>query len=91
MSETPIEDYLDELLRRTRADARTTRRLLDEASDHLYAATAELVNDGMSRQAAETEAVRRFWPVTPIVRCAFSLSHRSVTLVIAVLCDRSCT
>jgi hypothetical protein len=35
MSETPIEDYLDELLRRTRADARTTRRLLEEASDHL--------------------------------------------------------
>ncbi len=68
MSETPIDDYLDELLRRTRSDARTTRRLLDEASDHLHATTAELVNDGMSRQAAEVEAVRRFGPVTPIVQ-----------------------
>jgi hypothetical protein len=68
MSETPIEDYLDELLRRTRADARTTRRLLDEASDHLQAATTELEAGGMPRQDAETEAVRRFGPVTPIVR-----------------------
>ncbi len=68
MTETPIEDYLDELLRRTRADARTTRRLLDEASDHLHAAAAELRAEGMSRQEAEIEAVRRFGPVTPIVR-----------------------
>ena len=68
MSETPIEDYLDELLRRTRADARTTRRLLDEASDHLHAATTELEAGGMPPQDAETEAVRRFGPVTPIVR-----------------------
>ena len=67
MSDTPVEDYLDELLRRTRSDARTTRRLLEEASDHLHATTAELVNDGMSRHEAETEAVRRFGPVTPIV------------------------
>ena len=49
MTETPIEDHLDELLRRTRADARTTRRLLDEASDHLHAAAAELRAGGMSR------------------------------------------
>lgn len=68
MSETPIEDYLDELLRRTRADARTTRRLLDEASHHLHAATTELEAGGMPPQDAETEAVRRFGPVTPIVR-----------------------
>lgn len=83
MTEAPIEDYLDELLRRTRSDARTTRRLLDEASDHLHATTAELVNDGMSRQAAETEAVRRFGPVTPIVHAA---SRRSfLTLVVETL------
>ena len=68
MSETPIEDYLDELLRRARADARTVRRLLDEASDHLHATATELRASGMSRQEAETEAVRRFGPVTPIVR-----------------------
>ncbi|HEX3335646.1 MAG TPA: permease prefix domain 1-containing protein [Jatrophihabitans sp.] len=68
MSPTPIDDYLDELLRRTRADARTTRRLLDEASDHLHATATELQASGMSRQEAETEAVRRFGPVAPIVR-----------------------
>ena len=74
MSETPIDDYLDELLRRTRADARTTRRLLDEASDHLHATAAELHSGGMSRQEAETEAVRRFGPVPPIVHAAFRRS-----------------
>ncbi len=70
MSETSIEDYLDELLRRTRADPRATRRLLDETSDHLHAAAAELQASGMSRQEAETEAVRRFGPATPIARAA---------------------
>jgi hypothetical protein len=80
MCETPIEDYLDELLRRTRSDARTTRRLLEEAGDHLHATTTELVNDGMSRQAAETEAVRRFGPVATIVHAE---SRRSLlTLVV---------
>ena len=83
MSETPIEDYLDELLRRTRSDARTTRRLLDEAGDHLYATTTELVNDGMSRQAAELEAVRRFGPVTPIVQATARRSF--LTLVVETL------
>jgi hypothetical protein len=83
MSETPIEDYLDELLRRTRSEARTTRRLLDEAGDHLYATTTELVNDGMPRQAAELEAVRRFGPVTPIVQATSRRS--SLTLVVETL------
>jgi hypothetical protein len=57
--------------------------LLDEASDHLHATTAELVNDGMSAQAAETEAVRRFGPVTPIVQAT---SRRTLlTLVVETL------
>jgi hypothetical protein len=80
MTETPIEDHLDELLRRTRADARTTRRLLDEASDHLHAAAAELQAGGMSRQEAETEAVRRFGPVTPIVRATVRRSLAALVL-----------
>jgi hypothetical protein len=57
---TPIEDYLDELLRHTHADPRTTRRLLDEAGDHLVAAANELQVAGMPRVEAEREAVRRF-------------------------------
>jgi hypothetical protein len=65
----PIEDYLDDLLRRTRGDARTTRRLLDEAADHLHAAAAEFEAAGMARVAAEHEAVRRFGPADPLV-CA---------------------
>ena len=80
MRETPIEDYLDELLRRTRADARTTRRLLDEASDHLHATAAELHSGGMSPQQAETEAVRRFGPVTPIVHATFRRSVLALVL-----------
>jgi hypothetical protein len=67
-SSTPIEDYLDELLRRTRASARTTRRLLDEAGDHLHTTASELEGGGLARLDAEAEAVRRHGPVAPIVR-----------------------
>ncbi len=78
MTESPIDDYLDELLRRTRADARTTRRLLDEASDHLRTAAAELVAAGNSRQDAEREAVRRFGPVAPIAKATLRRSIRAL-------------
>jgi hypothetical protein len=75
MSDTPIEDYLDELLRRTHADARTTRRLLDEASDHLHAAAADLEAGGLPPEEAEAEAVRRFGPAAPV---ALATSRRSL-------------
>lgn len=68
MSKTPIEDYLDALLRRTRSDARTARRLLDEAADHLYATAAELEATGLDRAAAEREAVRRFGATDEVLR-----------------------
>lgn len=80
MSETPIDDYLDELLRRCRADVRTTRRLLDEASDHLHAAAAELEANGMSRVDAEAEAVHRFGPLKPIVRATARRSFIKLVL-----------
>jgi hypothetical protein len=83
MTDTPIEDYLDELLRCTRADARTMRRLLDEAGDHLHATAADLQAGGMSREDAEAEAVRRFGPVAPIARSTFGASF--VALVIETL------
>jgi hypothetical protein len=88
VSETPIEDYLDDLLRRCRADARTTRRLLDEAGDHLHAAAAELEADGMSRTDAEAEAVRRFGAAAPIVRATARRSFAALvfeTLRAAIL------
>jgi MYXO-CTERM domain-containing protein len=80
MTDTPLDDYLDDLLRRTRADARTTRRLLDEASDHLHATAAALEAGGMSRRDAETEAVRRFGPVKPIARATFRRSFIALVL-----------
>ncbi len=80
MTETPIEDYLDELLLRTRADPRTTRRVLDEASDHLHAAAAELQSGGMSRQDAENESVRRFGPASPIAHAAFRRSFAALAV-----------
>lgn len=82
-SGTPIEDYLDALLRRTHADPRTTRRLLDEANDHLFAAAAELEASGRSRLDAEREAVRRFGPATELVRGAWRRSF--VAMVLEVL------
>jgi hypothetical protein len=70
MTESPIENFLDELMRRTRADPRTVRRLLDEAADHLYAVATELEAEGMARGEAEREAVRRFGPAGPIAHAA---------------------
>jgi hypothetical protein len=77
---SPIEDYLDDLLRRMRADARTTRRLLDEASDHLHAAAAEFEAAGMAPGEAEREAVRRFGPVEPLVRATWRRSFGALVL-----------
>ena len=71
---TPIEDYLDELLRRTSADPRTARRLLDEASDHLTAAAAALQAAGVPRVVAEQEAVRRFGPAPDLARTVWRRS-----------------
>ena len=69
-SESPIEDYLDELLRRVRADPRSTRRLLDEAADHLAAVAEELQASGSTRVEAEREAVRRFGTAAELARGA---------------------
>lgn len=80
MSSTPIEDYLDELLLRSTADARTTRRLLDEAGDHLYELAAELHTAGLTREQAEVEAVRRFGPTGPIVRVSAHGGLRNLAL-----------
>ena len=80
MTATPIEDLLDELLRRSRTDARSTRRLLDEASDHVHATAAELQAGGMCRVDAEVEAVRRFGPVKPIAR---AMRHRSLAALVS--------
>jgi hypothetical protein len=68
VSDSLIEDYLDDLLRGLRADARTTRRLLAEATEHLYASAAALREQGLPHARAEAEAVRRFGPIAPIVR-----------------------
>lgn len=77
---TPIEDYLDELLRRTHADPRATRRLLDEASDHLAAASAELQAAGMPRIDAEREAVRRFGPAAGVAGASWRSSFANLIL-----------
>ena len=80
MTGSPVEDYLDELLRRSRADARETRRLLDEAGDHLYEAVAVLAAEGMGREDAEREAVRRMGPVAPLVRGTWRRSFAALVL-----------
>jgi hypothetical protein len=67
---SPVEDYLDDLLRRTHADPRSTRRLLDEAADHLYATAAALRAEGRTQEQAEAEAIRRFGPPAPLARAA---------------------
>jgi hypothetical protein len=78
--ETPIEDYLDELVRRTRSDPRTLRRLLDETNDHLAAAAAELEAAGKPRVDAEREAVRRFGPAADLARESWRRSLASLVV-----------
>jgi hypothetical protein len=82
-SATPIEDCLDQLLRTTRADPRTTRRLLDEVSDHLLEAAAELEAGGLARVDAEREAVLRFGPTSAVTR--FASRRALLTLVVETL------
>ena len=64
----PIEHYLDELYTQLRTDPRASRRLLEEAADHLYNTSAELQDGGMDPVEAEREAVRRFGATSPLVR-----------------------
>jgi hypothetical protein len=80
VSESLIEDHLDDLLRRLRTDARTTRRLLAEATDHLYATATALREQGLPQAEAEAEAVRRFGPIAPIVR---ETTRRSLVSLVA--------
>jgi hypothetical protein len=67
-ADSPIEDYLDDLLRSAHADPRTTRRLIDEANDHLFSAAADLEAAGMTRFEAEREAVRRLGPASGVLQ-----------------------
>lgn len=75
---TPIDDYLDDLLRHLRADPRTTRRLLDEAADHLHTAAADYQRSGSTRVDAEREAVRSLGPVGELARGTWLHSFTSL-------------
>jgi hypothetical protein len=58
--ESPVEDYLDELLRALRGDPRQVRHQLAEAEAHLWDATDEGIASGLDRASAERQAVERF-------------------------------
>ena len=75
---TPIEDYLDDLVRSVRADPRATRRLLDEANDHLVTTADELQATGLARVDAEREAVRRLGSSRDLARDASRQSFRGL-------------
>lgn len=77
-TQTPIEDYLDDLLRHTRADARTTRRLLDEAADHLYTAAAGHQAIGLTRVQAERKALDSFGPTAELTRQSWQRSFKTM-------------
>jgi hypothetical protein len=65
---SPIEDYLDELLVALQGDPRRARHLLLEAEDHLRSSTESLVAQGFDPIEAEREAVRRYGPVPDVAR-----------------------
>jgi HAAS len=59
---SPIEDYLDQLLVELRGSARDVRRILAEVEEHLFAATAEGVAEGLPEEKAQWRAIDRFGP-----------------------------
>lgn len=59
MSDSPVEDYLDELLARPRGNPRDVRRLLAETEAHLYDDVAAEQRAGADRVSAEHRAVQR--------------------------------
>jgi hypothetical protein len=87
MNESPIETYLNELSRRLRGAGRIKRRMLEEVSDHLHAAAADLHVGDLSQHDAEAEAVGRFGPVRDIAttRPRRSPAARVALILIAVI------
>lgn len=77
-NQSPVENYLDDLLRHARTDPRSTRRLLDETSDHLFAAAAKHRAAGMTRLEAEREAVRQFGPQTQLTDGSWRRSFKAM-------------
>ena len=73
--ESPLADYLRRLRLELRRDPLLTRRVVEEARDHLEQIVAEERRQGMSQEDAERAAVNRFGPPGPLARQfdAFSL------------------
>jgi hypothetical protein len=76
-----IEDYLDELLLRLRLPPRDTRRMLTEAESHLRDAADAAELRGLSREAAEREAVLQFGSAHDVARAASTTRRRSPLFV----------
>jgi hypothetical protein len=69
VSDSPIEQYLDELATSASGmPVRRVRHLLNEAEAHLRDVAEGLARDGRSEQDAELEAVRRFGSVRDLVK-----------------------
>lgn len=64
--DSPVEDYLDQLLVAAPGPPRQVRALLAEAESHLWDATAEGVARGLTEAEAERQAVARFGPVRTV-------------------------
>ncbi|MCU1393344.1 MAG: hypothetical protein JWM34_1772 [Ilumatobacteraceae bacterium] len=60
--DSPIEDYLDELLVTTAGGPRRVRHLLTEVEAHLRDAAEAIAGDGVPSVQAEAQAVARFGP-----------------------------
>lgn len=63
-----IEDYLDDLADRLRLRGRHLRHVLAEVDDHLTAARAAAMRDGLDEDAAARRAVEDFGPADLVAR-----------------------
>ena len=81
--DSPIEDYLDTLVRCGRtSDPRQLRYLLAEAEAHLRDAAAVAAASGLSRVEAEAEAVARFGPAAQVCRADQDRARASYRLLL---------
>lgn len=72
----PVDRHLDEMFDRLAGTGAQGRRLLAEAEDHLWTATAAGRERGLDAMAAEREAVERFGSPTAVVEPVAGVTTR---------------
>jgi hypothetical protein len=85
MSTGPLDTYLQQLARALRDRGHEASRIVDEAREHLTDAVEDGLGRGLTRAAAEHEAIQRFGPPEVIAAQAPAVRNRTMARLIAAL------